>query len=112
MNAIALNQGSLTRVDWRIVEIARADGPRSIAPDGRGARFLRSFFALLRARRLASDRAEALRRFCVRAWYSSLIPSADVRPLVDAGYTSIDVHDIIAHVARRRGFTPSLEGAI
>ena len=109
MNAIALNQGSLIWVDWRIVEIARVDGPRSIDPDGRGARFLRAFFALPRARRLASDRAEALRRFCVRAWYSSLIPSNDVRPLIDAGYTRIDVLDVLAHVARRRGFTPSLQ---
>ena len=110
MNAIALDQGcSLTQVDWRVVEIARMDGPGSIDPEGRVTRFLRAFLALPRARRLASDRAEALRRFCVRAWYGNLIPSNDVRPLIDTGYTRIDVLEILTHVARRRGFTPSLQ---
>ena len=110
MNAIAQNQGcSLTKLDWTVVEIARTDGPRSIDPDGRSARFLRAFFGLPIARRLASERAEALRRFCVRAWHWSLIPSSDVRPLIDAGYTKVDVLEIVTHVARRRGFTPSLQ---
>lgn len=110
MNAIVLDrESSLTKFDWGVVEIARMDGPRSIDPDGRTARALRTFFGLSGPRRLASDRAEALRRFCVRAWHWDVISSDDVRPLVDAGYTRLAVLEILAHVGRRRGLVPSLQ---
>ena len=114
MNAIGLNrESSLTDLDWRVVEIARSDGARSMNPDGRFARFLRDFFGLPVARGLANERAEALRRFCVRAWHWDQIRATDVRPLIDAGYSSVDVFRILAHVAGYRGFTPSMqEGAI
>lgn len=110
MNAIALKQGcSLSSVDWRVVEIARMDGPRSIHPDGPFTRFCRDFFGLPIARTLANDRLEALRRFCVRAWYWDLIRTGDVRSLIEAGYSILDAFQILAHVARYRGFTPSLQ---
>ena len=74
MNVIALNQGcSLTDLDWKVVEVARRDSPLSINPDGRLPRFLRNFFGFPIARGLANERAEAFRRFCVRAWYWDLI---------------------------------------
>ena len=70
MNAISLHSGcSLTDLEWKVVEIARTDGPRSINPDGPFARFLKIFFGLPVARPLANKRVEALRRFCVRAWH-------------------------------------------
>jgi hypothetical protein len=114
MNAISLTAGcSLTALEWKVVEIARMDGPRSINPDGRFARFLRIFFGLPTARGLANKRAEALRRFSVRAWHWDLIRASDVHPLIDAGYSKIDVFQILAHVAGYRGFTPPMqEGAI
>lgn len=112
MNAIALNQGrSLTSFDWRVVEIARSDGPLSINPDGRLARFLRGFFGLSLSRGLANERAEALRRFCVRAWYWDVVRPSDVRALTDTGYSMGDVDHILAHVAGFRGFTPSVQAA-
>ena len=67
MNAIGLNREcSLTDLDWRVVEIARTDGARSLNPDGHFARFLRDFFGLPVPRALSNERAEALRRFSVR----------------------------------------------
>ena len=110
MNAITLKlECSLTDLEWRVVDIARSDGPRSINPDGRLTKFLREFFGLPIARKLANDRLEALRRFCVRAWFWDLIRGHDVRAVMDAGYTSVDLFQILAHVAAYRGFTPTIE---
>jgi hypothetical protein len=110
MNAITLKPDcSLTNLDWQVVDIARTDGPRSINPDGRFTKFLRDFFGLPIARKLANEKLEALRRFCVRAWFWDLIRSGDVRALLETGYTSVDVFQILAHVAAHRGFTPSIE---
>ena len=110
MNAIALKQGcSLSDLDWRVVEIARMDGPRSIKPDGSFTRFCRNFFGLPIARKLANERLEALRRFCVRAWYWDLIPTSDMRILVEAGYSTPDAFQILRHVARSRGFAPAIQ---
>ena len=92
-----------------MIETARSDGPRSIRPDGPFSRFLRDFFGLPMPRRLANDKLEALRRFCVRAWFWDLIRSRDVQAVMDAGYTSVDVFQILAHVAGYRGFTPTIE---
>lgn len=114
MNAISLNMDCLlTDLDWQVVELARLDGPRSINPDRGFVYFLKDFFGLPIRRQLASEKLEALRRFCVRAWFWDLIRTREVRALVAAGYTSVDVFQILAHVAGNRGFTPSIEeGAI
>ena len=110
MNAIALKlECSLTDLDWQVVEMAKADGPRSMNPDGRFARFLRDAFGLPTARRLANAKLETLRRFSVRAWFWDLIRSRDVRALMETGYTSADVFQILAHVAGYRGFTPTIQ---
>ena len=110
MNAITLKLGcSLTNLDWQVVEMAKADGPRSLRSDGFLTRLSRDMFGLPIARKLADEKLEALRRFCVRAWFWDLIRTREVRALVEAGYTSIDVFQILAHVAGDRGFTPSIE---
>ena len=110
MNAITLKlECSLTNLDWQEIGLARADGPRSINPDGRFARFLRDFLGLPTPQKLANEKLDALRRFCVRAWFWDLIPTRDVRALMEAGYTSVDVFQILAHVADIRGFTPSID---
>lgn len=108
MNAVTSNP-SLSQLEWRIVEIAREDGPRSLNPDGFLTRVSRELFGLPLVRRLADERLEALRRFCVRAWYWDLIRSRDLRPLIDAGYSSSAVFQILAHIAGYRGFTPSIQ---
>ena len=110
MNAITLKlECSFTDLDWRVVEMARADGPSSINPDGRFTRLLRDLFGLPMTRKLANEKLEALRRFCVRAWFWDLIRLRDVRALMDAGYTSADVFQVLAHVTGYRGFTPTIE---
>jgi hypothetical protein len=110
MNALPLAQKEpLKELDWRVVEIARADGPRSLNPDGWLNKFVESFFGFPIARKLANEKLEALRRFCVRAWYWDLVRSKDLRMLMNAGYSSAAVLQILAHVAGCRGFTPSIE---
>jgi len=95
MNAITLKlECSLTNLDWQVVEMAKADGPRSLRPDGFLARLSRDMFGLPITRKLANEKLEALRRFCVRAWFWDLIRTREVRALVAAGYTSVDVFQI------------------
>ena len=114
MSKIDLNGASaLTGLDWAVVAIARKDSPRSINPDGRLGRFLEAFFGLSPARGLGNERAERLRRFCVRAWHWNLIRAGDVRPLIEIGYSAADLSRILFHVAGRRQFALSIqEGAI
>ena len=98
----------LSDTDWRVVDMARADGPRSFNPDG----WIASVWRVLGfsvAHGLANDSLEALRRFSVRAWYWDVIRDRDVRLLSDAGYSSTHVRQILAHVASLRGFAPSVE---
>lgn len=98
----------LSETDWRVVDMARADGPRSFNPNGWMANILR-VIGISVAGGLANESLEALRRFSVRAWYWDLIRSADLRRLIDAGYSASHVRQILAYVASLRGFTPSLE---
>lgn len=110
MNAVTrIEIDSLTELEWEVVEIAKRDGPRSMNPEGRWSRFLSDFFGWPVARALANERLESLRRFCVRAWYWDMIRSRDLRSLMDAGYSSTAVFQILAHVAGYRGFTPSIQ---
>lgn len=110
MNAVTLNmQCSLSPLDWKVIEMARQDGPRSINPDGPFTRFMRHFFGLPITHKLANESLEALRRFCVRAWYWDFVRISDVRALAKAGYSSADLLQILAHVAGYRGFTPSIQ---
>ena len=111
MNAITSHSG-LGSLEWDVVTIARKDGPRSLNPDGLLAVLSRELFGLPVTRRLANEGLEALRRFCVRAWYWDLIRKSDLKALTDAGYSTTDAMQILAHVAKHRGFTPTLqEGA-
>lgn len=97
----------LSDLDWKVVEAARADGPRSLNPDGMAARFLR-FIGVPVPHRLTNEKLEALRRFSVRAWYWDWFRTRDLRALYDAGYSRIHVLEILSHVGMTRGFTPSI----
>jgi len=98
----------LSNLDWRVIEMARADGPRSLNPDGMVARLTR-FIGIRVPRSLANDAIEALRRFSVRAWYWDQIRPRDLRALYGAGYSTTHLLQILAHVTSVRGFTPSLQ---
>ena len=111
MNAVTSTQHcSRTDLDWRVVEIARSDGPRSVLPDDRITRVFGIVFGTPLASRLANEPLETLRRFCVRAWYWHWIRAPDVRAFVEAGYSMDDAIRILSHVAGIRGFAPSIEG--
>ena len=96
------------KMDWKVVEMARKDGPRSLNPDGLLSRIARNVLGIPVPRRLASDGLEALRRFSVRAWYWDFVPAKEVQAFLDAGYAVTDAKRILAYVAHHRGFTPSL----
>jgi hypothetical protein len=101
----------LSEVDWIIVEMAKRDGPLSLNPDGIWARLSRHLFRLRVPSRLRCDEQEALRRFAVRAWFWNLIRVVDMRQLIEAGYSDVQAMQILAHIADRRGYSPSIEGS-
>jgi hypothetical protein len=95
-------------MSWRVVEMARSEGARSLNPDGIVARIASGLFGIAVPGRLANDALEALRRFSVRAWFWDFVPASEVQDFLDAGYTVTDAKRILAYVAHHRGFTPSL----
>jgi hypothetical protein len=98
----------LTTFEWKIVKMARADCRWRFKPDG----ILGSVASLFGAKtrlRFKDQGLESLRSFCVRAWHSDLIGSSDLRRLIDAGYSSAHVFEILAYVTSLRGFSPSLQ---
>lgn len=97
------------KMDWRVIEMARKDGPRSLNPDDLVARLARNLLGLPIPHRIANDELEALRRFSVRAWFWDFVRTSDVRAFLDAGYTTANVQRILAYVAHHRGFTPSFQ---
>lgn len=97
----------LSNFDWRIIDAARVDGPRSLNPDGLFARFLR-FAGVPVPYGLTNKKLEALRRFSVRAWYWDWFRARDLRALYSAGYSRVHVLEILSHVGIVRGFTPSV----
>jgi hypothetical protein len=99
----------LSELGWIIVEMARTDGPLSIDPDSFWARISRSLFRIRVPRRMATDGHEALRRFCVRAWYWNSIRASDLQAFVGAGYSHVQALQILAHVAGERGYCPTIE---
>ena len=99
----------LSEFDWKVVETARSDGPRSQNPNGFLAWLARNLMGVRVAHGLADRKTEALRRFAVRAWYWDLIRTKDVRAFVDAGYSRINVLEILSQVGLTRGFTPSID---
>jgi len=106
----AEEERSLTYLDWAVVAIARTEKRHSTEPEGRLTRFLMRFFGLPMAPALASERLEALRRFCVQAWHRDVIRRQDVSALVQAGYATSDATRILVHIAGCRGFAPRLDG--
>ena len=102
----------LSELDWKVVEAAQADGPRSLNPDGFLARFIRNVVGIPVARGLANDKLEALRRFSVRAWYWDFIRAKDVQNFFDAGFSRTNVLEILSRIAMKRGFTPSIEDGL
>jgi hypothetical protein len=98
-----------TELEWKVIEMARANGAWSLNPDGLFALLARYLFGLPDVRSLADKKLEALRRFAVRAWYWDHIRAKDVRAFRAAGYSRSHVLEILSHVGMARGFTPAIE---
>jgi hypothetical protein len=110
--SVRSNAGSLSYLDWKVVEMAREDGRWSLDPAGFLARVASSLFAIKIAHPLANNRLETLRRFAVRAWYWDLIRIRDLVMFIDAGFSGEQARQILAHVAAHRGFTPSVQDCL
>ncbi|HET6940722.1 MAG TPA: hypothetical protein VFH89_01035 [Sphingomicrobium sp.] len=109
MNAFTpVDKGALSYLEWKIVEMAREDGPRSFNPDGLVARVIR-VIGIKVPNGLANERLEALRRFSVRAWFWDLIRSGDMQAFFEAGFARRHALEIISRVSMARGFTPTIE---
>ena len=105
-------QSALSDLEWRIVEMARTDGRRSLNPDGVWSRLARKIFKISMPRRLANDGLEALRRFSVRAWHWNFLRPSDVGVLIDRGYSRAAALRILEYIASRRGCMPSTQDNI
>jgi len=99
----------LSEVDWIVVEMAKRDGPLSLNPDGICAQVSRCVFRLRVPGRLKNHSQEALRQFSVRAWFWNLIRAGDMRRLIQAGYSDVQAMQVLAHIADRRGYSPTIE---
>ena len=92
-----------------VIEMARAEGPRSADSGLLGNRIARVLFGITVPRPLANERLEAIRRFAVAAWYRDEVPESRVRALFEAGLSSNDAWRLLAYVASRRGIMPEVE---
>jgi hypothetical protein len=106
---VADADGALGAAEWSVIDMARAEGPRSADPNAFFNRLLSKLFGIARARPLANKRLESLRRFAVAAWFRAELRVRDMRALFDAGFTSNDAARIIAYVGLHRGIVPEVE---
>ena len=100
---------ALGRTEWSVIDMARAEGPRSANPNALINRLLRKLFGIAIARPLANERLESLRRFALAAWFRPEIWLRDMRRLFAAGFSSNDAARIIAYVGVHRGSVPEVE---
>lgn len=107
--APAKRQQALSELHWRIVDMALADGRRSLNPDGFWASLSRRLFGISVPRPLANEGLEALRRFSVRAWHWNILRPGDVGRLIDAGYSRAAALEVLWHIASRRGCMPFVQ---
>ena len=100
---------ALGRTEWSVIDMARAEGPRSANSNGFLNRLMSTLFGIAIARPLANERLESLRRFALAAWFRPEIRLRDMRRLFAAGFSSNDAARIIAYVGVHRGSVPEVE---
>jgi len=100
---------ALGRTEWSVIDMARAEGPRSANPNSFFNRLTSKLFGIAIARPLANERLETLRRFALAAWFRAEIRTRDMRNLFAAGFSSNDAARIIAYVGLHRGSVPEVE---
>ncbi|HUG45624.1 MAG TPA: hypothetical protein VMK31_03815 [Sphingomicrobium sp.] len=100
---------NIARRELAVIDMARADGPRSADPDLLTVRLARILFGIAAPRPLANERLDAIRRFAVAAWFSTLVPKARLEALFEAGVSHDQAWKMLAYVASRRGVMPQVE---
>lgn len=102
----------LTDLEWRVVAIARKDGPLTLRRPGRLTTALRML--LSRPNPMLTDpRLEALRRMAVLTWrrgYS--VPPQEVRAFFDAGFTARQYEALADHIGAARAISPTTISSI
>lgn len=99
----------LTALEWKIVRMAKTDGPHGLNPDGLWGRFARRLFGVSFPGPLANEGLEALRRFAVRAWYWNVVRPSELGALIDGGYSRANALQILEHIAAQRGCLPTVQ---
>lgn len=94
----------ITPLEWRVVELAEADGRKSLLPERKRGWFARLIFGPQPpSRQLASERLEALRRLAVHAWHDGyLLPVSAIKDAMQAGYTELQAGRVIDRIVERR----------
>jgi hypothetical protein len=88
--------------DWRIVDLARRDGPSGLICAEALPLLAARFFGLAHPQPLANERMEALRLFSARAWYRGTIRIEDFDRLFAAGFSQEQAEEVLNHVGRVR----------
>lgn len=97
----------LTELEWRVVAIARKDGPFSLRRPGRLTTMVRVL--LNRPNPMLTDlRLEALRRMAVLTWRRgySVLPQ-EVRAFFDAGFTAGQYETLADYIGAARVTPPT-----
>lgn len=94
----------LSPLEWRVVELARSDGPETLRPHRPRSWLGRVVFGEKKtAPHLANPRLEALRRVAVEAWWRGYDISINAwMAACSAGYTEGQIAAAITAIAQRR----------
>jgi hypothetical protein len=95
---------TLSALEWRVVELAQADGLKSLQPVRKRSRLGRLVLGPTPpSKMLADERLEALRRLAVHAWHAGYtLPASAIGKAIKAGYTDLQVGAVIDTIVGRR----------
>ncbi len=102
--AAASDGALLTRIERRVIELARDDGLESLEPPrSRGWLARLVLGAPPPSRMLANEELEALRQLAVKAWHEGYtLPVSAIREAAMAGHSEAKVGAVLDFIARLR----------
>ena len=102
--------GSLTKLEWSVIALARHDSRASLRPEGRVSRLFRALLGLPNPR-MADRKLEALRRMAVLAWRDGYtVAPREVRTFLAAGFTPGQYEQAVNHIIAARVSSPRTIG--
>ena len=101
--ASATDAGRFSPTELRVIDLAeRIDATREVAHQSRLGRFLEAVLGMRLPRPLADPRLESLRRFASLARHHiTELGEADIRGLVDAGYSQGQAYGLLSYLGER-----------